>query len=493
VNHESFAYDDYDYPGGPIYHSHPRHLQAVGYLSGWRPPTLATARILELGCGTGENLIPIACEFPSAQVVGCDLSKRAIRFGRDLCDRVGLPNLDLRHESLTAINSDWGQFDYIICHGVLSWVPKAVQAEIFRVLSQSLSKHGLAYLSYNTLPGWHLKRIARDAVRFHSTAGGKPHDSVAQSREMLELMVEANEGLDSIFGRLARDQFSLLCNCDDGYLFHEYLAEHNDAFYFRDLVSQVASFGLRYLGEARRDEMSVALLPSRVQTLLQQVDRCEQEQYLDFLKSRMFRRSVFCRSERSVVAEPDATRVASMSVTLPATGIDTAPSAGAQQREPAASSDPVQFAIDRLSAVRPESIRIDSLAEQLGLPVDEAVVSVLHAYRCGWLDLLVEPHQLVAGVSERPRASSCARVQALETGVVTSQRHESQTLDAAERRIVPRLTGTTSIDEICRQLRDESRESDSRDSATTTTRSGRAESAVRNCLKALARKGLLLD
>jgi len=143
--------------------------------------------------------------------------------------------------------------------------------------------------------------------------------------------------------------------------------------------------------------------------------------------------------------------------------------------------------------VRPESARIDSLAEQLSLPVDEAVVSVLHAYRCGWLDLLVEPHQLAGGISERPRASSYARVQALETGEVTSQRHESQTLDAAELKIVPRLTGMTSIGEISRQLQHESGESDSRDSATTTTRSVRAESAVRNCLKTLARKGILID
>ena len=63
------------------------------------------------------------------------------------------------------------KFDYIICHGVYSWVLEATRAAILRLCRDGLTNHGVAYISYNTYPGWRLRQVVREAMLFH--AGGR--------------------------------------------------------------------------------------------------------------------------------------------------------------------------------------------------------------------------------------------------------------------------------------------------------------------------------
>ena len=155
------TYDEVPYEGYPVPHSHPDRLKTIAKLFGLESPEVETARILELGCGTGANIIPMAEQFPGARFVGVDLSERQIADGTDVIEKVGLENIRLDHGSILNVDAKHGEFDYIICHGVYSWVPRDVQDHILKVCGENLSPNGVAYVSYNTYPGWHMRQMVR--------------------------------------------------------------------------------------------------------------------------------------------------------------------------------------------------------------------------------------------------------------------------------------------------------------------------------------------
>src|SRR5688572_33293332 len=127
-----------------------------------RPPPAGEARVLELGCGTGGNLIPMALAMPGATFTGFDLSAVQIERAREAISALGLRNITVAQRNILDVGKDADGFDYIICHGVYSWVPENVQQRILAICRESLSKNGVALISYNTYPGWHLRESVRE-------------------------------------------------------------------------------------------------------------------------------------------------------------------------------------------------------------------------------------------------------------------------------------------------------------------------------------------
>src|SRR5262245_13821082 len=124
------AYDEIPYVSKPLYPTHPDCLAVAGRLRGLKSSLPHDCRVLELGCATGGNLVPMAYGLPHSQFVGIDLSASQIEMGQDICRRLDLKNIELRAGSILDLDDSLGQFDYITCHGVYSWVPKAVQDHI---------------------------------------------------------------------------------------------------------------------------------------------------------------------------------------------------------------------------------------------------------------------------------------------------------------------------------------------------------------------------
>src|SRR4051812_17058388 len=120
------SYEEIPYESTPIHDAHPDVMATSALLLGLDPPAVPTSRVLELGCSTGGNLITIALAFPSAQFVGIDFSPRQIAQGQAIVEKLGIKNVALHAKSILEIGSDFGQFDYILCHGVFSWVPEDV-------------------------------------------------------------------------------------------------------------------------------------------------------------------------------------------------------------------------------------------------------------------------------------------------------------------------------------------------------------------------------
>ncbi|HEX6862275.1 MAG TPA: class I SAM-dependent methyltransferase, partial [Thermoanaerobaculia bacterium] len=223
------AYDRVPYPSASQHRTHPDHLAALAILHGLEPAPPDCCRVLELGCADGGNLVPMAVEMPESRFVGIDLSPRQIETGRAFVAELGLKNLELQARSILDLDAALGEFDYIVCHGVFSWVARPVQEKILAICRENLAPHGVAYVSYNTYPGWRLRGMVRDMVLFHTRGLDDPEERAARAFELVRFLAEAageEQDAHAVFLRTVRDHFEEYKD-RPSYLIHEYLEETN--------------------------------------------------------------------------------------------------------------------------------------------------------------------------------------------------------------------------------------------------------------------------
>ena len=182
----SNTYDEVPYPGGAFRASHPSHLGMVAKLFSLHPKPPSDCRVLELGCSMGSNLIPMAEGLPGSEFVGIDYGERQIEAGTKIIQDLGMENIQLQLKSILDVQEDLGKFDYILCHGVYSWVPKDVQQKILKIGKTHLSENGIMYVSYNTYPGWHFRGVVREMMRYHVEDFPSPREKVGQARGLLD-------------------------------------------------------------------------------------------------------------------------------------------------------------------------------------------------------------------------------------------------------------------------------------------------------------------
>src|SRR3989454_2370246 len=200
------SYDLLPYSSKPYALTHPDNLATIAALAGLRTPSLDRCRVLELGCGAGGNLIPMAMSLPGARFVGIDLSRRQIADARSMAHALGLTNVDFRAHDLADIDDALGVFDFIVCHGVFSGVPATVREAILAVCRRNLHPDGVASVSYNVYPGWHLKGLVRDMLLFRVGGDGEPQARIQRARSVLgEIARDVTDRRDS-YGRLLRDE-----------------------------------------------------------------------------------------------------------------------------------------------------------------------------------------------------------------------------------------------------------------------------------------------
>ncbi|MFM2343710.1 MAG: hypothetical protein RLZZ210_318, partial [Pseudomonadota bacterium] len=259
------------------------------------------AKVLELGCASGGNLIPHAYRNPKSEYVGIDLSGVQIKAGQEKIQTLGLKNIKLEQISISDIKESFGKFDYIIVHGVYSWIPENVQQDILRICSENLSPKGLAFISYNTYPGWKVKEVMRDAMMLRGSQHSDPHKKLAHARGMVNFIHEM-AAPNSIMRQLVDSEIDLIRNSAPHYLAHEFLEEYNSPCYFKDFVAKAEQNDLTYVGEAEPHTMFVGNLGQQVAAPL--LNECGNsqvmlEQYMDFLKNRPFRQTILTHKKRA--------------------------------------------------------------------------------------------------------------------------------------------------------------------------------------------------
>ncbi|SKC90082.1 regulatory domain of a methyltransferase-containing protein [Burkholderia sp. YR290] len=297
-------YDDNPYYSFSYEQSAPEHLAAVAHVFGLSAPDVSKARVLELGCAAGRNLIPFAVRNPGARAIGVDLSGAQVQEGRQNIKRLKLKNVELRQQDLTTLGEVDGKFDYIICHGVYSWVPQAVQQAILRVCSENLSADGIAYLGYKTYPGWKSREIVRDAMLLRAGELKGAGERLAHGRGMIDFLRE-HARKDSVLARAVEQDHEMINNNDAGfsaYVNHDYLALSNAPCYFQDFTKRIDEHGLAYLADANLPSMFASNYGDEIGRLL--LAECGHsqvltEQYLDFVSDRAFRTSLIVHKERA--------------------------------------------------------------------------------------------------------------------------------------------------------------------------------------------------
>ncbi len=295
-------YDAVPYESFPFAQSHPARMSGMAKLFGVPAPSLAKARVLELGCSFGGNLLPMAMQYPDAQFVGADLSQVQIDYANKIKGELNIRNITFRQANILDLAKESEQYDYIITHGVYSWIPTEVQSAMLELYGKQLSANGVGYISYNVYPGWKMREVVREMMLFH-VGHLKDHTTkLAQARAILQYAGKLHANNQAAFGRLMAEEANLLMRCSDSYIYHEHLEPNNRPCYFHEFVAASAKHGLSYLGESSLSDM----LPDRHGADLANTARqisdgniiaCEQ--YVDLLTNRAFRQTLLVRAERA--------------------------------------------------------------------------------------------------------------------------------------------------------------------------------------------------
>lgn len=291
------TYDEVPYMAASFANTHPEVLAVTALMRGLDPPPLAGARVLELGCARGANLVPMAGSMPGARFVGIDLSRKQIEEAEALAAATGTTNVTFHAMDLRALDESFGEFDYIVAHGLYSWVPPDVQEAVLEVCVRRLSPRGIAYISYNTFPGWHLSVMFREMMLYRTRKISDPAERLREARGFIRFLADSAKSDGSLWSVLLAEQATYVEQAQDWYLLHDDLESENNPVYFSEMVERAARHGLQYVTEERWGT-SDEILPPEVWKILDRfaTNRIEREQYLDFIRNGRFRRSLFCHA-----------------------------------------------------------------------------------------------------------------------------------------------------------------------------------------------------
>ena len=474
----STSYDEIPYSDNCFPYTHPDHLATVATLHGLTPPPVENCRVLELGCARGGNLIPMALGLPNGRFVGIDLSRRQIAEGHAIIEKLGLRNIDLQTLSIIDVGEQTGQFDYIVCHGVYSWVPGPVRDKILAICSTSLAPSGVAYVSYNTYPGWHERGMVRELMAYHVRNTREAPDRVERARGFLEELVRVLPAETSSYARIIRSEGEFLRGVSNTYVYHEHLEETNHPEYFHEFIGQARAKGLSFLAEARTPGLIDNLSPeARLAIEHWASDDVAREQYLDFLCNRTFRRTLLCH-ETAGRRRPSLTEVlASMTISTGVKPVSPAPDvvsdAPEQFRRPegaetVTTNNPLtKAALVTLYQAQCRSLPFqaiwDKVRSRLGARFNEIAgeeegrrnlgESLLRCFGSGLLDFHVHPPRFASEPGERPVASPLARLQAETEETVTNLRGRAVQLDDFHGLVLQRLDGTRDLSQLVEEIK----------------------------------------
>jgi len=427
----AFAYDDVPYEDFPVTESHVDTLYLEARRAGLdaAPPT--RARILELGCAHAVNLIPMAFDLPKAQCLGIDLSENQIERARAHVQSLGLSNLELRCADVMDVDLGERRFDYVIAHGLYSWVPEPVRARVLTLCRDHLAEGGVAYLSFNAMPAWGIRGAIARALQQGVGPTDDPSEQVRRARAVLARLEEVQPLRGTAEGALMKIEIEALRDVPDSYLLHEYLVPCSRAFYLHEVVERAQQAGLRWTGDVAPSSLSPA---ERRQTRAALEDLADDplvaEQLTDIVGFRQFRASLLCRADASLAAPPSQSE-------LLAEGFVAAPP---DDPSPGDSAE-VRVILDALGQRWPRDLSLAALAQVLGCEEAAVVEPLGSLVDDGRVRLRPRSLPIVTEPPPRPRVTALTRFEAQYRSFVTTPQHEHAPLDAFHAALVAHLDG----------------------------------------------------
>jgi SAM-dependent methyltransferase len=462
VSPQVSIYDEVAFPSYPYPVSHPARLATMARLCGLQSAPIENCRVLELGCGAGGNLLPMADGLPGSQFVGVDLSEQQIGLAQQWIAPAELQNVRFLVSDLLDLDASLGKFDYLIVHGVYSWTTDAVRDKILQLCRELLAANGVAYINYNTYPGWHLQRILRDMLQLHTRSISEPAERIREARRLIEFLDQTWPAPGTPLGDLLRSELAALRRHTDPFLFHAYVNVINHPVHWNDFRQQVTAQGLRYVtdaepGNAWPERASGGLLAALNQL---SVDESQWPQYADFARFTTSRRSLLCHQmvaaehgpRRNVLRDLHASAALHRGPAKPpATGVAfTSPTGRSVTTNDPQLIDTFQSLADQW----PASISIKELELQLGRdPLPESWLdNLLQCFCTQLIDLSIRPSDCARSVPRNPRASALARAQASQLDFVVNRRHETVRVSELDRRCLKLLDGARTVEQLAHEV-----------------------------------------
>ena len=310
-------YKELGYKSYPFPFTTPAYLEAYGTLVGLKPPTAKTARVLELGATYGGNIISQAMHNPEATFVGIELSQDQVEKGNKIISDAKLDNVSLLQGDILNFDESLGNFDYIIAHGFYSWISDEMKDKLLDIISHHLADNGIAYVSYNTYPGWHTMEEVRQLMLF----ANRGHDELTHKEKVLRgktvgsLVGAQILNYDNLKERNSKFLGALrsVMQKDDYYVGHDHLEPHNDPCYFYQFIDHLKAHNLSYVCDA---DLTLSMVRTYDESIADKLEKlapnsqADQEQYLDFMLDTTFRKSIICKESAAKdisydVANPD--------------------------------------------------------------------------------------------------------------------------------------------------------------------------------------------
>lgn len=451
-------YDEVLYPSFPFPESHPDRLATQAILFGLTPPPVENCRVLELGCAAGGNLIPMAFGLPEGRFTGIDLAGKAIAIARTNAAALGLKNITLEQMDIRAAGRELGQFDYIVAHGIYSWVPPDVSDRLLQICSENLAPNGVAYVSYNTYPGGHFREMLRRMMLYHTRSVINPLERVQHGLALLSALADSMKESDPRRHMILRD-LARMKKMRPASLVHDDFAEFNAPVYFYEFMERAARHGLAFLAEAEPTPINAGKIEgSRIP--LEPDGVIQREQLFDFRVLREFRRTLLCHKEQQPRAEMQPECVRTLFVSSAALPDSPKPDVPSSQTETFTMADreikvstnhpPSKAALCFLSKQWPSRIPFDNLKAVVAAQTDGAQADCAQSLEVLLLNMyvgkLIELHAYaprVAGEpSERPRLSTLARMQLRDQETATNLHHRTIQFDGLTRQLALLMDGT---------------------------------------------------
>jgi len=504
------SYDEIPYDSVPICETHPGNLAVQGALFGLNPARPESCRVLELGCASGGNLIPMAYRLPGAEFLGVDLSAGQVATGQALIEVLELRNIRIEQGNILDLG-EIGQFDYVIAHGLYSWVPAAVRERLLKLCGQVLAPDGIAYVSYNTLPGWRRRSVLRDMLLQFTRGATMPRTRLARAHEALEQLEAAFAGQDGVVPAQLHADVAQLRKCHPSYLYHEYLTAENTPVLFSEFMAQAGRHGLQYLCEAELQTMFSDTLGAGGAALVDRFDSLiEQEQCIDFLRLRTFRQTLLCRADRPTQRQLELEDFAQLAYHAFLTPSPHDPGAGVPQvfTSPDGATRTVQHPLTQaalrvLADAYPDALGYEEIeraaqarvSQASAAETDQLLGELVTLYLHQFVGVSAQPRHFQRQLAQYPCASRLARAQAgAGLGHVSTIWHMPMGLDDFAQRFVLYLDGTRTLAMLAERMLDDIVDGRLALEQPVTDRNALAELMEENCRRLLAtlqRHGIL--
>ena len=440
-----------------------RHIQrfeTLGFLFGLDVAPADNARVLSIASGNGRNIIPQAARYPNSEFLAFDNDKEVIKEAKEYAAYLGLKNIVFKHASVQSIELDENSFDYIICHGLYSWVDKEIQKSILDLTQRVLKETGLAYISFNCLPGWY-ERGKLQKLLLEKTAsikGDEEKVSIAR-KELKDLKEKTSE-------KHIETEITHCLAQSDAFIFHELLNKDARAFHLRQFVAEANGRGLYYLADAYpkrmrayRIEESTQLLDEGERQNIVGLSRVKQEQHMDHMLPLSFR-ALLLSKQNVEHATCDVQRIKQCFLSSPLLPekekVDVFATqsilfygpqdSSAEIREPFLKAFFLSF-----RHIWPDALPFEelcSLATKLSggeFKEEELLEEIKKFYFFGLLD--IQKQKIIEEGAER-EVPKHIRYEALHSRWVTTKKHEFVPIDDMDAAILPLLDGKTTEAEL---------------------------------------------